>query len=104
CREINRAIKGSMAAASQANPFVDSKPPKSGCELLVAKAFGGSRSLSNWAWTAGGTVSPRDRKSTRLNSSHSQILYAVFCLKKKKLHHAQHYIGFVYKNLQQRIQ
>src|SRR2546430_13618642 len=30
-----------------------------------------------------------DRKSTRLNSSHSQISYAVFCLKKKKLHHHQ---------------
>src|SRR2546427_9559050 len=27
-----------------------------------------------------------DRKSTRLNSSHSQISYAVFCLKKKKTH------------------
>src|SRR2546427_8338058 len=27
-----------------------------------------------------------DRKSTRLNSSHSQISYAVFCLKKKKEH------------------
>src|SRR2546427_7136487 len=26
---------------------------------------------------------PKDRKSTRLNSSHSQISYAVFCLKKK---------------------
>src|SRR2546430_4656728 len=29
-------------------------------------------------------VPPTDRKSTRLNSSHSQISYAVFCLKKKK--------------------
>src|SRR5256886_12158488 len=28
-----------------------------------------------------------DRKSTRLNSSHSQISYAVFCLKKKKQQH-----------------
>src|SRR2546430_13145842 len=28
-------------------------------------------------------VADRDRKSTRLNSSHSQISYAVFCLKKK---------------------
>src|SRR5256886_12415877 len=28
----------------------------------------------------------QDRKSTRLNSSHSQISYAVFCLKKKKTH------------------
>src|SRR2546430_17607724 len=31
-------------------------------------------------------VLPRDRKSTRLNSSHSQISYAVFCLKKKTTH------------------
>src|SRR6266853_4255046 len=30
---------------------------------------------------------PLDRKSTRLNSSHSQISYAVFCLKKKKKKH-----------------
>src|SRR5689334_24107597 len=30
------------------------------------------------------TSCPRDRKSTRLNSSHSSISYAVFCLKKKK--------------------
>src|SRR2546421_5001503 len=30
----------------------------------------------------------RDRKSTRLNSSHDQISYAVFCLKKKKQHRA----------------
>src|SRR2546430_13744068 len=29
-------------------------------------------------------IQPLDRKSTRLNSSHSQISYAVFCLKKKK--------------------
>src|SRR2546430_8334337 len=29
-----------------------------------------------------------DRKSTRLNSSHSQISYAVFCLKKKKKKHS----------------
>src|SRR5688572_32731706 len=31
-----------------------------------------------------GGFSSTDRKSTRLNSSHSQISYAVFCLKKKK--------------------
>src|SRR5256886_12200284 len=46
------------------------------------------------------TVAQRDRKSTRLNSSHSQISYAVFCLKKKKtyklylktlLHHSERY-------------
>src|SRR5256886_7776996 len=32
----------------------------------------------------GALFASRDRKSTRLNSSHSQISYAVFCLKKKK--------------------
>src|SRR5256886_12206717 len=32
-----------------------------------------------------GKVEARDRKSTRLNSSHSQNSYAVFCLKKKKI-------------------
>src|SRR2546429_4308480 len=31
-------------------------------------------------------ISTRDRKSTRLNSSHGYISYAVFCLKKKKAH------------------
>src|SRR2546430_1262687 len=35
-------------------------------------------------------VEPQDRKSTRLNSSHSQISYAVFCLKKKKKKKEEH--------------
>src|SRR2546421_8749271 len=34
---------------------------------------------------AGSVADLRDRKSTRLNSSHDQISYAVFCLKKKKI-------------------
>src|SRR6266849_9673625 len=36
-------------------------------------------------WVRGKAV--RDRKSTRLNSSHEWISYAVFCLKKKKMHY-----------------
>src|SRR2546430_8647728 len=36
------------------------------------------------AWTESASAACADRKSTRLNSSHSQISYAVFCLKKKK--------------------
>src|SRR2546430_3495541 len=35
-----------------------------------------------------------DRKSTRLNSSHSQISYAVFCLKKKKDMSSPHFQSF----------
>src|SRR2546427_7538877 len=44
-----------------------------------------------WGVTGAGR-GPADRKSTRLNSSHSQISYAVFCLKKKKKNsNAQNY-------------
>src|SRR2546429_6049337 len=39
----------------------------------------------SFAWTPRrSATSTRDRKSTRLNSSHGYISYAVFCLKKKK--------------------
>src|SRR2546427_8553340 len=41
--------------------------------LIGAAAFG-----------VASVIAALDRKSTRLNSSHSQISYAVFCLKKKK--------------------
>src|SRR3712207_7217978 len=37
-------------------------------------------------------IQDRDRKSTRLNSSHANISYAVFCLKKKKTHIYTHNI------------
>src|SRR2546430_8690012 len=43
---------------------------------------------SEWRWRLNDEApipeDAQDRKSTRLNSSHSQISYAVFCLKKKK--------------------
>src|SRR2546427_1031662 len=47
---------------------------------LIPTAVVGSHGKPGW-WFAS------DRKSTRLNSSHSQISYAVFCLKKKKKIH-----------------
>src|SRR2546430_4328455 len=40
---------------------------------------------------AGRRLGGQDRKSTRLNSSHSQISYAVFCLKKKNKHFPRTY-------------
>src|SRR2546430_8991356 len=43
-----------------------------------------ARFLSIGDFDNDGDVDLTDRKSTRLNSSHSQISYAVFCLKKKK--------------------
>src|SRR2546427_1670326 len=41
-------------------------------------------------WGIAAPLTVRDRKSTRLNSSHSQISYAVFCLKKKKRKNTEH--------------
>src|SRR5438874_5445151 len=43
-----------------------------------------SSSCRSWAEATNNT----DRKSTRLNSSHVEISYAVFCLKKKNIQHA----------------
>src|SRR5688572_31436391 len=60
---------------------------------LPVGAYGGRQAIMEHVAPAGkmyqaGTLSGNplaiDRKSTRLNSSHSQISYAVFCLKKKK--------------------
>src|SRR2546430_5650049 len=55
-----------------ARPRIVTEPTRAG-SLLGTLAAGGA-----------GRGARGDRKSTRLNSSHSQISYAVFCLKKKK--------------------
>src|SRR2546430_8612014 len=47
----------------------------------IAELWFDNRAALDAAWSS----EVGDRKSTRLNSSHSQISYAVFCLKKKKI-------------------
>src|SRR5205085_9985361 len=77
------------AAASRAHPTspmsirrVDILRIESTATVVTASAAGSCQSRKRirpaLSWY------PPDRKSTRLNSSHSQISYAVFCLKKKK--------------------
>src|SRR5215217_8332213 len=46
----------------------------------------------SWGWGCASSAWRRDRKSTRLNSSHANISYAVFCLKKKKKKEKQYNI------------
>src|SRR2546430_4279107 len=54
--------------------------------------------LGRQAATPGTASAWVDRKSTRLNSSHSQISYAVFCLKKKKKNrHSPHWSRQTYR-------
>src|SRR3712207_8060978 len=71
---------------------VDSRLPVQVQGLSGVRAIGGGgfHSLASkggaawaWGWNYFGQLG-KDRKSTRLNSSHANISYAVFCLKKKK--------------------
>src|SRR5436190_23605226 len=53
------------------------------CRTIDATSSGGE-SLLGYTFRRVRSAISRDRKSTRLNSSHTVISYAVFCLKKKK--------------------
>src|SRR5256886_9028260 len=74
--ELNNPLAG-ISAFAQLLLSEKRFPPdqRTAAEMIYAEARRASRIVQNLL----------DRKSTRLNSSHSQISYAVFCLKKKKL-------------------
>src|SRR5256884_5678571 len=55
-----------------------------GSEALFGRAYAVIHGVSNQVHQRLGEGIQKDRKSTRLNSSHGYISYAVFCLKKKK--------------------
>src|SRR5438445_3713001 len=69
------------------------RPPRSTLFPYTTLFRSPRRQITSWSWTLRkpGRLPQRiswrrfpDRKSTRLNSSHANISYAVFCLKKKK--------------------
>src|SRR2546430_4987858 len=64
---------------SPALPHADGRVDPHGTAIQEQRGAGGDPGAGG-----GAGRHPVDRKSTRLNSSHSQISYAVFCLKKKK--------------------
>src|SRR5438270_9745521 len=75
----------------------------SAANLLVRSASKGDaldRTAAEWRGQleCDEPVRVEDRKSTRLNSSHSQISYAVFCLKKKK--QKEKHKGYIVDNIQ----
>src|SRR5688572_31786047 len=70
-------------------PYHDALPISSTASPFFAAGAAATRAADAGACTTaaafdGARRTRLDRKSTRLNSSHSQISYAVFCLKKKK--------------------
>src|SRR2546427_4252891 len=78
--DLDRAAGGVVARAITSGDF---KGKRDETTLLYPGAAKSQRVLLVGVGKPGEVT--RDRKSTRLNSSHSQISYAVFCLKKKKL-------------------
>src|SRR2546430_11192404 len=82
--QLVRGIRPVDSAEGITPALVDDRPGGSG-----ASGSGFSVPVQHF-WTIRHAIAHfyqrRDRKSTRLNSSHSQISYAVFCLKKKKKH------------------
>src|SRR5256886_5928605 len=70
-----------MTNLEWANRFAHTAAVKESCARM-AKIASVEEGMGRWPLTVDDS-SVRDRKSTRLNSSHSQISYAVFCLKKK---------------------
>src|SRR3712207_7130765 len=70
-RSAEQRLQGEGGIAQPAVPVV---PVAWAAEPLGQRRGGGRDDTAGW----------RDRKSTRLNSSHANISYAVFCLKKKK--------------------
>src|SRR3712207_7535907 len=73
---------GSRRAA--ARPGTSLEETGACCRLAPAVGAVGPRRDQERHVVVGGGVGDADRKSTRLNSSHANISYAVFCLKKKK--------------------
>src|SRR3712207_7312980 len=70
------------------------RAPQAGhCHVLTLKARSASRCPHAEQVLELGNQRSTDRKSTRLNSSHANISYAVFCLKKKNEHTAKENLG-----------
>src|SRR5947209_14762016 len=70
------------------HPHVGGDEKNRGAEAVLAEQRQGNRAVRAVAVVEGNDGGPpgKDRKSTRLNSSHANISYAVFCLKKKTTH------------------
>src|SRR2546430_8669005 len=80
---VGHARRSALAWSQDHQPVAQHERPP----VVIGRAVEAelaTRSAHPDLFSAREKLQPIDRKSTRLNSSHSQISYAVFCLKKKK--------------------
>src|SRR5689334_24715058 len=84
----SKGARPGAEARGQYDALMESVLPRDDV-TFEADILGGVRGL----WVQPADWRSRDRKSTRLNSSHSSISYAVFCLKKKKQKKLKHRNG-----------
>src|SRR5215469_18831161 len=79
CSEVKKEKRPPTTIPFQMRGTVTSRKARAPVAPTLAAA-----SSSERCTRSSDAYAPRDRKSTRLNSSHVEISYAVFCLKKKK--------------------
>src|SRR5690606_41885679 len=84
--DLSAVLRDQITRTGSATLMLDLAPDRSAERVLAEVTHPrGSRSLSSHLQSKAGIAGVKaDRKSTRLNSSHVKISYAVFCLKKKK--------------------
>src|SRR5438034_1569010 len=74
-----------ISATTRAAPPTAREPRFTRCQSLGVPSSAEYWHMGDTTIRFESSMSRRDRKSTRLNSSHTVISYAVFCLKKKKM-------------------
>src|SRR5437773_4470417 len=81
---IDACAAASAGASFSPSPIISTFRPAASSAAMCA-TFRPGNTAAKWGTPSSAAINPTgDRKSTRLNSSHITISYAVFCLKKKK--------------------
>src|SRR5690606_40430004 len=87
CVDTNTCVNTSSLSSTcsrHSPPSTESTSSRLSRHRACRRAVTTGLECTHGSWWARQTIVCRDRKSTRLNSSHVKISYAVFCLKKKK--------------------
>src|SRR5206468_7962582 len=82
--------RGARRERAFLDDVVDAAKERIGRRLALRQPIERLHATHQLGMRDGGLCVPSDRKSTRLNSSHDQISYAVFCLKKKNKKKSEH--------------